>query len=137
MTDRKQTSGWVWRLVVAAVLLLLVGLLLPVLFPGSSRVTPAAVARIKVGMTQAEVETTLGGPPGDYRTRPPGIVYDPPGGACMGSYHFWEGDEVEVWISFEDGRVADCRDFPRTYPPIGTVDLLLWRLGRVKGPLSR
>jgi hypothetical protein len=38
------------------------------LWPRQDRITPENLDRIELGMTRAEVEAILGGPPGDYRT---------------------------------------------------------------------
>ena len=59
-----------WWALALAIPLLLAGALLPVLVPRSSPVTQAAYKRIDLGMTEAEVEAVLGGPPGSYQTRP-------------------------------------------------------------------
>ncbi len=55
----------------AAVILVVAGALLALLRPLHHRVPPGAFTRIRVegGMTRAEVEAILGGPPGDYRSR--------------------------------------------------------------------
>ena len=54
-----------------AVVLLVVGALLPLVMPWRCPVNRAASEQIEEGMSQAEVYAILGGPPGDYRTRPP------------------------------------------------------------------
>jgi hypothetical protein len=46
------------------------------LFRRPSEVTKAAFDGIQIGMTQADVEAILGGPPGDYRTRPMDPIYE-------------------------------------------------------------
>jgi hypothetical protein len=53
-----------------------------VLWPCSVRLTFENCARIKEGMSQAEVESILGGRQGDYRTRP-GLLFDVHGSACF------------------------------------------------------
>jgi hypothetical protein len=59
--------------------------------------------RVLIGMTRAEVEHVLGGPPGDYRTRPS----KPP----LSWFAFgdeWQGDGGMVFVQFdEDGRETD------------------------------
>jgi hypothetical protein len=52
------------------VALLALGASLPFVLPRDCPVNQAACDRIKPGMTQATVYAILGGPPGDYRTRP-------------------------------------------------------------------
>jgi hypothetical protein len=64
--------------VIVAVVVALVCVLLPLMLPYRSPVTRAAHERIEEGMTQAEVEAILGGPPGDYRTRPGDSMDLPP-----------------------------------------------------------
>jgi hypothetical protein len=151
MTERKRKGVRIWWLVVPAGLLLLLGMLLPVLFPGPSRVTPAAVARVRVGMTRADVEAILGGPPGDYRTMPVRPDFGSGGEVNWErwqrdqldawtafkwgmevTWKGWEGDEVTVWIHFERGMVADWREISNERLQIGTVELMLWRLERAR-----
>jgi hypothetical protein len=54
-----------------AVVLLLGGALYALVRPWHCPVNRVTFERIKEGMTQADVYAILGGPPGDYRTRPP------------------------------------------------------------------
>jgi len=72
----------------------------------------AGYDRIKVGMTEAEVEAILGGPPGYY-----GKMLPP----CGGSVHVfpsvtvknWDSDGPNIWVYFSpDGRVVDKRISP-------------------------
>jgi hypothetical protein len=53
-----------------AVGLVLASLLFALVMNGACSVNRMNFERIKLGMTQAEVEKILGGPPGDYRTQP-------------------------------------------------------------------
>jgi hypothetical protein len=55
-----------WLLALAGLAVLVAGVV--VLWPRPERITPEKVDRIHEGMSRAEVEAILGGPPGDYRT---------------------------------------------------------------------
>jgi hypothetical protein len=119
------------RIGLLAVGLVLLGGLVALLRPWHCPVNCAACERIEKGMTQTEVEEILGGPPGDYTTRPGGflpLVF----AVSMKPRKTWQGDECVVHVTFEDGRVfwvevvkVDPRD-------TGLVDLLEWRLARLK-----
>jgi hypothetical protein len=107
------------------------GLVLPVLFTAltlavlvfvwpRSHITQAYVAKIQVGMTEAEVEAILGGPAGNY-ARPPRRygLFGPPLPTCGGGLHIlklagtpgtvktWEGEDYRVEVIFDaDSRVS-------------------------------
>src|SRR5262245_14338544 len=87
------------------------------LWPGQDEITPENYERIKAGMSRAEVEAILGGPPGDYRTvqtvtecfvvdelasRAESDQVFRPDGKQM-----WFGNKGYICISFESGFVAD------------------------------
>jgi hypothetical protein len=59
--------------------------------------------RIEIGMTRAQVEHVLGGPPGDYRTRhtfPPAI-------SMYVFWDKWQGDGGLIFVDFDgDDRVS-------------------------------
>ena len=78
-----------------AVVLVLAGGLFALLGPLHCPVNRAAFGRIKEGMTPAEVQATLGGPPGDYRTRPrPRPLLRPfPNWVFEAPVEEWEGDD--------------------------------------------
>src|SRR5947209_2486329 len=78
-------------LVMAGVLVALVG-------PWPCRVTQRNCDRIREGMTQAEVHAILGGPPGDYRTRPPAerFLWQRRGEGIAHLTEKWEGDEGTI-----------------------------------------
>jgi hypothetical protein len=50
--------------------LVLLGSFMALMMPRQCPVTHEAYSLVKEGMTQSEVHAILGGPPGDYRTRP-------------------------------------------------------------------
>ena len=63
-------------------------------------------AKIRPGMTRAEVEGLIGGPPGDYTTSPRLR------GGCAMAYEIcdcWVSDEGEIVVEFDDGRVSQVR----------------------------
>jgi hypothetical protein len=131
-----------------AVALVLLGTLLGLLLPSSCPVTRAAFERIKPGMTRAEVEGILGGPAGDYSTRPVTFLFVVEGGGgsmVVGSpsvtrpvyadetIEEWLGNEGVVFTHFlADGRVYELWFVERTSTSIGLIDLLRWRLERLK-----
>ena len=94
-------------------LLVLAGLLLTLLPRPGAGITPASYERIRVGMTEKEVEAVLGVRPGDYSG---GRAYFPasprrPGWPPLGSgrretLRMWAGDEVAVYVWFDDGGQA-------------------------------
>src|SRR4051794_20089185 len=122
------------RVVIGAlvVALLLFGALIPVLLPRPSPVTRAAFERVEVKMTRAEGESILGGPPGDYRTRP---VLEYIGSGAGISWEVWMGDEGEAWVGFEAGTVRYLTFMGAEAPRVSAGELVLWRLGRLKGRL--
>jgi hypothetical protein len=61
--------------------------------------------RIELGMSRAEVEAVLGGPPGDFTTKPveysnrPAPPYD---FKCdHGRWEFWAGDDAQIEVLFD------------------------------------
>jgi hypothetical protein len=125
----------------AGLVLVLGGALLPIVLPRPSPVTRAAFERIERGMTRAEVEDILGGPPGDYRTRPGArLLIDIRGGGSMPvpayrSFATWEGDEGIIEVTFDRDIVED-KDFAEVPPrPVAAWELVCWRLERAWGRL--
>jgi hypothetical protein len=124
-----------------ALALLLLGAALPLVMPRRCPVTREAAARIKDGMTRADVEAILGGPPGDYRTTPPGewdlsvtIRFGPPGRPSWAAERWYgdEGDAVVYFDSFPSGGVIGA-EFAEAIPhTTGPLTLALWRLQRLK-----
>jgi hypothetical protein len=115
-------------------MLLIFSALVPLLAPRSSPVTRAAYERIEQGMTNAKVEKILGGPPGDYSTRPQNeivlIGYRSP------RTQEWKGDEVTISVFFacsdtSGTYVVSCKHVHETEPvEVGMVNTLLWRFDR-------
>ena len=117
-----------WWTTPLAVFLLLAGALLPALHPPPQKVTEANSERIKPGMTRAEVEAILGGPPGDYRTRPTQTV-----DIWMAEGEAWFGDEGDCIVAFDRGvAVAPAFFYPHEPVRLSPLSRFLWRLGLVK-----
>jgi hypothetical protein len=100
-------------LVAVSVVLLAVGGALSLFLSGywSSRpgITRANFDRLEPGMSRAQVEAILGGPPGEYVTWHGPEPYLPvPWGIHYHQYEFWTGDECEVAVLFDaSGRLSD------------------------------
>jgi hypothetical protein len=121
-------------LVPLAIILVLVGTLLPVLFPGPSQVTKENAERIKKGMSRAEVEEILGGPAGDYRTVP-----TKPSHCVLRSFPQlsfgiaeWVGNDGTVFVEFDSksGEVTWSGFTLEKAEPVSALDLARWRLSR-------
>jgi hypothetical protein len=82
-------------LVLAVAAVFLFQLDVPARQPGATR---ANFARVRIGMSDAEVELILG-PPGDYTTGPPAGPDYPPGGAAT-HQRIWRTDEGLFWVEF-------------------------------------
>jgi hypothetical protein len=124
----ESARGWsrAWSLFAIAVPLLLLGAALPALVRPCP-VTRAALDRVKEGMSRAEVEAILGGPPGDLRTRPVEVYHGTFGDR---PWEFWRGDEGDAWVYYEGDLVGGATFVGLDPIPIGTLELLRWRLGR-------
>jgi hypothetical protein len=99
MSVRRPTGRWVIAGLGLAVFLLfgLISLVFLVPMPVPKplvRVNQAQFQRIAEGMTEAEVEDLLGGPPGDYTWGRTYVICD-----SMASYAMFDGEEVEEWRS--------------------------------------
>jgi SmpA / OmlA family len=87
--------------------------------------------RITEGMSRAEVEDILGGPPGDFSTG--GDVYstsysisDGPAPTRRGPWESWYGNEGVIFVGFdEQGRVRERRFGSPMRPPL-TYRLRAW-----------
>ncbi|MFO0845374.1 MAG: hypothetical protein U0797_23825 [Gemmataceae bacterium] len=120
-----------------AVALVLIGFFMSLAMPRHCPVNHEAFGRIKEGMTQAEVHAILGGPPGDYRTRPYEDnalgEYPPwPGRPKSYVYEDWHGDEGSVWVCYSRvTKAVDSAGFTEAEPhEAGPLDLVLWRLDK-------
>jgi hypothetical protein len=122
-----------------AVVLVLAGGLIALLGPRHCPVNEAAFERIEKGMTPTEVEAILGGPQGDYRTRPPHP--SPPPAACSFEYDIvegepspavgrWRGDEGVAVVCYAAGIVEERAFFRAPPHSPGLVELARWRLGK-------
>jgi hypothetical protein len=122
-----------------ALALLLVGTVLPLVMPWHCRVNRATFERLKVGMTRAQVEAILGGPPGDYQTRPS----VPPGEFDLARVtelseqvwptERWAGDQGDISVRFTPGGVVADVQFTAVAPySPSPLELALWRLERMK-----
>ncbi len=126
------------KLVVAglAVGLVMAGVLVALLGPWPCRVTRANCERIKPGMTRAEVERVLGGPPEDYRTLPHPefelarfTEIAPP----VWPEELWIGDTGDVYVGFMPGGiVAEVRFEKADLSTHSPVAVATWRLKRLK-----
>jgi len=120
-----------------ATVLLVFGMLLPLMLPERCPVNRAAFERIEEGMTVAEVEEILGGPPGDYRTLPPppfqvGISFGPPLDRRK-----WRGDGIDVEVCFNNvGRVGWKVSGEQELPALTPAERIRWRLVRLRQRLS-
>jgi hypothetical protein len=132
----QRVSGLKALVVSMAVVLVLVGILLPLMLPYRSPVTRAAYERIEEGTTQDEVEALLGGPPGDYRTRPAVNnlrLYAPSSGALVRRSELWNGDEGDIIVTYGDGGRVYSTHFNEAEPcDCGPLELARWRLERIK-----
>jgi hypothetical protein len=104
LQSRKSRAFW---LIVAAATATLVAASWAFLFRGDG-ITQANYERIQEGMTQYEVETLLGGPPGNYAL----FTYsERPWGFVFGNWpalvdRFWIGENGCVKVTFNGGMVA-------------------------------
>jgi hypothetical protein len=105
-----------------------------------SQVTLENCQRIREGMTRFDVELILGGPPGDYRTKPTWAgshgqtIEDDMRASCVyddGQVAHWNGDGFSVVVLYDgDGRVlyADSEHVGVGTPSV--LDTWRWRLNR-------
>lgn len=73
------------------------------------RINPHTGMKLRVGMTQSQVEAVFGVPPGDYSSEPPGERVRARGDGQPGlRREDWASDEGGAVVYFgPDGRVAD------------------------------
>ena len=130
-----------WLVGCLAVGLVLAGGLIALLRPQHCPVGRAAAGRIEEGMTRAEVHAVLGGPPGDYRTRPHPHRYcafvDGPAVGMMPFVERWGGDEGTVSVHYSHQTPGHERAMPGTFEEAmpyhpGALELARWRLGKLR-----
>ncbi len=98
--------------------------------PVTSHISEATVARIQPGMTKAEVERLLGGPPGDYTTRSMVWALEisrlvPPGTPAS-----WLSDEGEATVYFDEEGLVTGAYFDHAFDgPESLLDRLRRWLG--------
>jgi hypothetical protein len=98
----------------------------------SQFLSPELCDPIKEGMTRAEAEAILGGPPGDFRTE--SVVFIEVGGGDYGDgkgrREFWGGDEGQIEVSFDEAglvRYARMRGYhPWFRPPTPFEQARAW-----------
>ena len=75
-------------------------------------------ALIKEGMTQAEVEALLGGPPGDYRTQPGQSVLTAFDAGALAECRAeqWLGDQGGISVAFDKQDRVGCALFSPALP---------------------
>lgn len=83
------------------------------------KIEPAALERIQLGMTEEQVISILGMPPGDYSTGPtPSFLYVDPEfpapGEDWGTPKLWRFNSWEVTVWFKDGKVH-AAEFGRAF----------------------
>jgi hypothetical protein len=132
MTTRRRLL--VFGLLAAVVLLSIVAAL--VLWPRPG-ITRANATRIQVGMTLAEVEAVLGGPPRDEAVNQNVVDLDIVGQgklleaiARMSRHHRqWQSDEVRIYVDFfPEGPVTSCAAAPLGDPDSSLFDRVRRRL---------
>jgi hypothetical protein len=128
-----------------AVALVLFGATLALVLPRHCPVNRAAFERIKPGMTRAEVHAILGGPPGDYRTRPSGpftLFFDSTVNGIIPLAELWQGDEGGVCVEYSaswdtppTATVAVWRARFKEADPYhpSLLEMIRWRLNRLLG----
>jgi hypothetical protein len=114
-----------------AIFLVLLGTLVGVALvppPRPCLVTKAAYGRVATGRGRAQVEQILGGPPGDYRTRPtyPAYVLSR---RIYRDVRWWHGNEGLVAVTFDDAGLVALKGFS-SYTEGDLIDTLRWRLKR-------
>jgi hypothetical protein len=96
---------------VLALAAIIVAVVIFITSPRRPMASQADCDRIEVGMSLAEVEHILGGPPGNYGTGPSVPPPLPYGNRYM-SWDEWQGDGGMVLVQFDDdGRVFDKAHF--------------------------
>ncbi len=100
--------------------------------------SPAAFARLRYGMTRAEVEAALGGPPGHYGSDPGGQpmvksmpkCFAPGRSPKFSADHNWLSDAGWIGVDYDAADRVSRLEWNAVMAPrpwaIRNVDLLLW-----------
>jgi hypothetical protein len=88
------------------------------------------LGKVRVGMTQAEVEDLLGGPPGNYGMSGGSVetsasISDRTG-TVLRMGRIWRGDGVTILVWFADGKVCEVPN--RSPAPAGLTDWIEYPL---------
>jgi outer membrane protein assembly factor BamE (lipoprotein component of BamABCDE complex) len=118
MTRRKSLL-----LLVLPAVFLLIGAGVWATWPRPSAITPENAARIRAGMTVAEVEAILGGPARDEA--PPEVARMYQMIQSVRPDLEWSSDQVGVWVYLDaDGRVRESHAIPAPAGPHGVIPVL-------------
>jgi hypothetical protein len=113
--------------VVLAAAAIITAVVLYISGPRRPMASQADCDRIEVGMTRAQVEHVLGGPPGDYRTPDADntLFVD----FRHGNWYEWHGDGGHIFVKYDkDGQVIDKLQFDPPSPRQPTwIDRILSR----------
>jgi hypothetical protein len=134
------------KLFVALVGLMLVGVGVFCLTPGRVDLTYRNTEQIRRGMSRAEIQTIIGGPPGDYSTGPttpvPGGLLQYPAAdekpffvtralRATDLMERWQDDGARLTVSFDQsGHALQARYESLGGRVLKPLDKLLWRLQR-------
>ena len=77
------------------------------LIEGSDPINKLTCDRITIGMTKTEVEKLLGGPPGDYSTRPLLCVTE----VLCPQEAKWGGNDGAIYVRFDDANQVSEKSF--------------------------
>jgi hypothetical protein len=114
-----------------------------ILWPRQPRVTQDRCARVRAGMTRAEVYEILG-PPGDYSTGPvefsgdqeyfrgcADLTKDWPTQFTERDFARWWGDAGCAWVRFDETeRATACEFVSHSSIEQGPIESIIWRIRR-------
>jgi hypothetical protein len=89
-------------------------------------------ARVRNGMTRAEVEQLLG-PPGDYRSWASRVNILPTDLPQTSQLDRWVTDDGLMWVRYADDKV-NWKTYRNPWEDSGVIDAIRRRLGRAFGP---
>jgi hypothetical protein len=99
---------------------------------------PEQSDRIRAGMTRAEVEALLGGPPGDYATGYTELrVLRARKGLGRGgpedTYELWLGDSGAIWVFFDTSNTVSGRLYEgQVKIERGWLSAFFWQMGHYR-----